>query len=551
MLNFPDTPVINDTFTAANDTWRWDGTKWILTSGGPFLPLAGGTLLGPLILSGDPVPTAPLMPVTLQYFNTHASPAGVTSFNTRVGMVTLSNADVVAVLPSSAALPLMDGAAAAGSLTTWSRGDHQHPTDTSRVAKIGDTMTGTLNLAPAGANAPSLALIKSSGGAIANQILGYTAGSLRWQVQPGNGNVEGAGNAGSDFGIYRYDNSGNLLGNPFSINRATGNVTIAQVLTVNGPGIVYANWNTHQIAVTWDGTWLRPYVDGTLVGSAIASYDWANGNFLFKSGDTCTGSLTVNGNLAGGYVISTGSMMCYSGTFYVANNGNYYLARNGSDGYWRFVENGTVNLTIETGGNIRARMDIQALGGWIYSAGMVYAGYASFNDMYFGPGASGRTFNWASQCYFDFDPSAQCSYVRFGSWIMSCRNDAILGDNTSYVAGNGPYSNWSDERIKKDIEDSRYGLADILQLRPRRFTRKPHPQEHRINRTLKPEIGFVAQEVADIIPEAVTELAVPPSQFAHGEDKALALQSEMILAAAINAIKELSAEIEQLKRRIP
>ncbi|HEY2416796.1 MAG TPA: hypothetical protein VGH84_02680 [Steroidobacteraceae bacterium] len=59
---------------------------------------------------------------------------GVTSWNARTGAVTLSNADVIAVLPGAAVLPLMDGAAAAGTATTWARADHIHPVDTSRYA---------------------------------------------------------------------------------------------------------------------------------------------------------------------------------------------------------------------------------------------------------------------------------------------------------------------------------------------------------------------------------------------------------------------------------
>ena len=62
------------------------------------------------------------------------SKAGVVSFNTRAGAVTLSAADVTTVLPPSAATPAMDGAAAPGTATTWARGDHVHPTDTSRYA---------------------------------------------------------------------------------------------------------------------------------------------------------------------------------------------------------------------------------------------------------------------------------------------------------------------------------------------------------------------------------------------------------------------------------
>ena len=44
----------------------------------------------------------------------------------------------------STTTPLMDGTATAGTETRYARGDHRHPTDTTRVAKAGDTMTGTL-----------------------------------------------------------------------------------------------------------------------------------------------------------------------------------------------------------------------------------------------------------------------------------------------------------------------------------------------------------------------------------------------------------------------
>jgi hypothetical protein len=60
--------------------------------------------------------------------------AGVSSFNTRTGAVVLSNTDVITVLPSYATSPAMDGSAAPGGATAWSRGDHVHPTDTSRYA---------------------------------------------------------------------------------------------------------------------------------------------------------------------------------------------------------------------------------------------------------------------------------------------------------------------------------------------------------------------------------------------------------------------------------
>lgn len=47
---------------------------------------------------------------------------------------------------ASDAMPQMDGVGAAGTGGNYSRGDHVHPSDTSKVDKAGDTMTGPLTL---------------------------------------------------------------------------------------------------------------------------------------------------------------------------------------------------------------------------------------------------------------------------------------------------------------------------------------------------------------------------------------------------------------------
>lgn len=81
-----------------------------------------------------------------------AATTGVASFNGRTGAVTLSNADVTSVLPPSSTSPVMDGTAAVGTGSTWARADHVHPSDTSRLALAGGTMTGELILASDPAN---------------------------------------------------------------------------------------------------------------------------------------------------------------------------------------------------------------------------------------------------------------------------------------------------------------------------------------------------------------------------------------------------------------
>jgi hypothetical protein len=66
MIDFPASPTVGQQFTAAGVTWTWDGAKWQASGlGTSYLPIAGGTLTGPLTLAGNP--TAALQPTTKQY----------------------------------------------------------------------------------------------------------------------------------------------------------------------------------------------------------------------------------------------------------------------------------------------------------------------------------------------------------------------------------------------------------------------------------------------------------------------------------------------------
>jgi hypothetical protein len=71
MIDFPVSPSVGQNFSAAGVTWTWDGAKWTATGlNVPYLPLAGGTLTGPLTLAGNPV--NPLDAATKQYSDGHA-----------------------------------------------------------------------------------------------------------------------------------------------------------------------------------------------------------------------------------------------------------------------------------------------------------------------------------------------------------------------------------------------------------------------------------------------------------------------------------------------
>jgi hypothetical protein len=102
----------------------------------------GGALLASPAFTGSPTAptaapgsnTAQLATCAFVQAAISAGTAGVASFNTRTGAVSLIATDVTAVLPASTSTPLMNGAASPGAQAAWARGDHIHPVDTSRYA---------------------------------------------------------------------------------------------------------------------------------------------------------------------------------------------------------------------------------------------------------------------------------------------------------------------------------------------------------------------------------------------------------------------------------
>jgi hypothetical protein len=95
----------------------------------------------------------------------------------------------------------------------------------------------------------------------------------------------------------------------------------------------------------------------------------------------------------------------------------------------------------------------------------------------------------------------------------------------------------SDFNLKNSIEPINYGLNCINQLKPVSYLWND------VNRKLEstiPDIGFIAQDVMDVIPEAVRS----------NGDGDLQLNYKAITATLVKAIQEQQAQIETLKQRI-
>jgi len=97
----------------------------------------------------------------------------------------------------------------------------------------------------------------------------------------------------------------------------------------------------------------------------------------------------------------------------------------------------------------------------------------------------------------------------------------------------------SDKRLKTNIKKIEYGLKDVLQLRGVEFDWKE-------KRNGKHDIGFIAQEVQEIIPEVINE--IPDLQ--DETNKYLGVDYSKIVPLLVESIKEQQQQIEDLRNEV-
>ena len=114
-----------------------------------------------------------------------------------------------------------------------------------------------------------------------------------------------------------------------------------------------------------------------------------------------------------------------------------------------------------------------------------------------------------------------------------------VGNIASINSATGVYTALSDEAKKKDFEPSDIGLDAILALQPKLFRMATDEDD------APKQLGFIAQEVKDHIPQAYVE---EMSQDVSGEDATyIGLNDRPIIAALVKAVQELSARVAQLE----
>lgn len=356
-------------------------------------------------------------------------------------------------------------------------------------------------------------------GASANQLLYNNAGSLGGiTTLPISSGGTGQTSANAAFNaLSPMSSQGDLIiGGASGAANRLGIGTNGQVLTSNGSTAAWTTFSAGTITgvsgtstvsgLTLTGGGTSGNVTLTLGGTISVAANNLTGTTL-NSGVTAS-SLTSLGTLSSLNVSGTGSF----GTISTTNMGGYTLT--GSI-YSTTVNAGIyLNTTSTTPGQGNTTV------GGVFIADSV--GPALFISR--SSGATNITLNQnASSAVID------CRY--FGSNVGSI----------SVTSGSTSFNTTSDYRLKENIEPLANALDRLMGVNVYRFNWKSNPTGNKVD-------GFIAHEVSQIVPEAITgeKDAVHPD----GSIKAQGIDQSKIVPLLVAALKEANQKIEALTARV-
>lgn len=137
--------------------------------------------------------------------------------------------------------------------------------------------------------------------------------------------------------------------------------------------------------------------------------------------------------------------------------------------------------------------------------------------------------------YFDFGTDAMIKVAIDNVEDFRFSDGGTFHANADIVAFSTTVA--SDEKLKTNIAETKYGLDHILRLEPKEFDWK-----EKLNG--RHDIGFIAQEVQEVVPELVKEV-----EGLNGDESHLSVDYTKVVPILVNAIKELKEEINELKSK--
>jgi hypothetical protein len=321
----------------------------------------------------------------------------------------------------------------------------------------------------------------------------------------------------------RIDSSGNVgigTSSPATKLNVIGDIQLSRSATASDAAINFGS-NSNNYIYGGNSANLMAFATN---GSERARID-SSGNLLLGTTSAAGAGLTIaNSNL---WLTATG----YSSWKQTNFNGGFYW-NNGSD---RMLLDSSGNLLVGTTTQ-QGRLTVNGGTGLVQAAHIEHPGDYSALQIK----ATGGSFA---------DNVLLLAANRGASSAFQLIRGGANGVDQFRVAGNGvifaqntTVQSISDQRLKENIRDSSDGLDVITSLRPVRYDWKEGYGNDR-----KDQLGFIAQEVESVFPEAVSEWQV------SREDETVykTVGPGALIPVLVKAIQELKAEFDAYKASHP
>jgi hypothetical protein len=253
--------------------------------------------------------------------------------------------------------------------------------------------------------------------------------------------------------------------------------------------------------ITLDGTagTTTPALTNSALTSGRVTYAGTSGVLQDSANLTFDGT-----NFVSGGTVSATKLIPTGGA--VTGNGIYLPAANTV----AFSTNGAEVMRLNSSGSLLiGRTTTSAELGMLSVQGTIETFARQFNVFY----TAGSAYEWV---------------LRTGSNFNFIVNNATV---TASLSSAGVWTNASDARYKENIADCQYGLSTVMALKPKSY--------NIIGEENKPQIGFIAQDVLDVVPEVVDSVF----NSVTNEDR-YTLSYGQLSAVLVKAIQELSTKLD-------
>jgi hypothetical protein len=394
------------------------------------------------------------------------------------------------------------------------------------------------------------------------------------------GNITCGGTCGGGGSGYWSLSGSSLTASSTSYNIGIGTATPTAKLDVNGAAKITGSLNVTGAVTCGSGCSSGPW---SISGSAIVPSSTSYNVGIGTSSPQAALNVTNNVNWSGGW---RNSLRIDSGSgdypnirlFSTASNKTSMIGNNGDGGLWFGINGsgdnfGSFGMVVLPSGNVgvgtvapQAALNVTNntnwSGGWRNTL-RIDSGSGDYPNIRLFSTAANKTSlignNGDGGLWFAINGTGDAA-GSYGMVILPGGNVGVGTVSPSYtlhvngsVAGTSAYNNLSDVRLKKDVTPVEEGLSILGQLQPVRFFWKG-PGERAVGKELnlatgERQIGFIAQDVRRVLPEAVS--------VADDKDAIMSVAESKLVPVLVAAMKQLKAandnqavEIAQLKSAV-